>query len=108
MASYTVDLTPTPVTFSSEGSLDTSVLNGLSAQRTMESLLVVDSESGNRKQLYRLNDGETYDDTTFETVVHDISAGHPTWVSGTPVIEEDNVSTGHPTARSDSGSTFWL
>lgn len=104
MAVYTVDLTPDVVTQSSEGSLDTSVRNGLSAQRTKESVLVV--SGSNRKQLYRLADGETYDDTTFDTVVHDIVAGNPNFESGMPVIEEVNVTIGHPTASSDTGSTL--
>lgn len=103
MAVYTVKLTPDMVNQSSEGNLDTSVNGGLSLQRTKESLLVVNG--GDRKQLYRLADGETYDDTTFETVVHDVPAGNPNFSSGMPVIEEDNVTTGHPTASSDTGST---
>lgn len=104
MATYTVDLTPVVVTPVSEASLDTSVLNGLSLQRTKESLLVVNG--GDRKQLYRLADGETYDDTTFEVVVHDVPAGNPNFDAGMPVVEEDNVTTGHPTASQDTGSTL--
>ena len=105
MASYTVDLVPDLVNLASEGSMDTSVNNeGLSVQRTMESVLVVNGSD--RKQLYRLADGETYDDTTFETVTPDVSAGHPTWDSGTPVVESNNVTVGHPTASSASGSTL--
>lgn len=103
MAVYTVDLTPSLVNQASEGSLDTSVVAGLSLQRTMESLLVVNGSD--RKQLYRLADGETYDNTTFETVVPDVSAGHPTWNSGVPVVSSDNVTVGHPTASSSTGST---
>lgn len=103
MAVYTVDLTPSLVNQSSEGSLDTSVVAGLSLQRTMESLLVVNG--ADRKQLYRLADGETYDNTTFETVVPNVSAGHPTWNSGAPVVASDNVTVGHPTASSSTGST---
>ena len=104
MAVYTVDLTASPVTRVSEGGLDSSVVGGNSIQRTVEALLVVNGS--NRKMLYRLADGETYNDTTFETPVHNISAGHPTFNSGRPVFSGDNVSVGHPTARSDSGSTF--
>ena len=103
MASYTVDLTPVLVNQASEGSLDTSVSGGLSKQRTKEAVLV--DNGGNRKQLYWLADGESYNDTTFETISQNISAGHPTWDSGTPVISENNVSVGHPTASSDTGST---
>jgi hypothetical protein len=104
MATITVDLTPALVNQSSEGSLDTSVSGGLSAQRTMECVLVVDGDD--RKQLHRLADGETYDDSTFETVTPDISAGHPTFQSGSPVVSAPNVTVGHPTASSGSGSTL--
>lgn len=104
MASYTVKLTPDFRNQVSEGHLDTSVVGGLSKQRTKEAILVVNGS--NRKQLYRLADGEVYNDTTFATAVHDIPAGHPTWNSGNPVVSMDNVTVGHPTARSDSGSTF--
>lgn len=103
MASYTVKLTPDLVNEVSEGSLDTSVAGGLSKQRTKECVLVVNGSD--RKQLYRLADGETYDDTTFEVVVPSVSAGHPTWDSGVPVVESPNVTVGHPTASSESGST---
>ena len=104
MASYTGDLTPVVVTVVSEGSLDTSVVGGLSTQRTKESVLVVNG--ANRKQLYRLADGETYDDTTFETVSYNLPIGNPVFDAGTPVISVDNVTVGHPTADSGSGSTF--
>jgi hypothetical protein len=103
MATVTVDLTPSLVNQVSEGSLDTSVSGGLSAQRTMECVLVVDGSD--RKQLHRLADGETYDDASFETVTPDVSAGHPTFQSGTPVVAEPNVTIGHPTADGGSGST---
>lgn len=103
MASYVVKLTPDLVNQVSEGNLDTSVKDGLSNQRTMECVLVVNGSD--RKQLHRLNDGETYDDTSFETVVPEVSAGHPTWNSGAPVVAEPNVTVGHPTALSGSGST---
>ena len=76
MASYTVDLTPSLVTPSSEGSLDTSVVNGLSTQRTFEMTMVV-SSGGDRKVVGRLADGDTYNDVVV-TVTNDIPAGHPT------------------------------
>jgi hypothetical protein len=104
MATYTVDLTPATRTRTSEGALDTAVVGGNSIQRTKDALLVVNG--GNRKQLYRLADGETYDDTTFATAVHNISAGHPTWESGMPVVRSPNVTVGHPTASVGSGSTL--
>ena len=104
MATYTVNLTPSSRNQVSEGHLDTSVVGGYSIQRTEEALLVVNGSD--RKLLYRLADGASYDDTTFAVAVHDIPAGHPTFNSGMPVVEGDNVSVGHPTARSDSGSTL--
>jgi hypothetical protein len=103
MATFTVDLTPDLVNQVSEGSLDTSVLGGLSKQRTKECLLVVNGSD--RKQLHRLVDGSVYDDTTFETVSPNISAGHPTFQSGSPVVGSPNVTVGHPSALSGSGST---
>ena len=104
MATFTVMLTPDVVTQASEGNLDTSVVGGLSTQRTMEAVLVVNGED--RKQLHRLADGETYDNTTFETVVSSLSAGHPTWDSGEPVVASPNTTVGHPTASSETGSTI--
>lgn len=103
MASFTVDLTPTPVTIVGEGSLDTSVLNGFSIQRTVESLFVVNG--ANEKMLYRLSDGETYDDTTFETVSYTTPIGNPNFAAGT-AVSRPAITSGHPTASSASGSTL--
>lgn len=102
MATITVDLTPDLVNQVSEGSLDTSVSNGLSVQRTQEAVLVVNGND--RKQLYRLADGETYDNTTFETVVATNQAGHPTFSVGT-AVSRPAITVGHPTALASSGST---
>jgi hypothetical protein len=82
--------------------LDTTVVNGLSKQRTQENVLVVNGSD--RKILYRLADGENFDNTTFESVVNTNQAGHPTFSTGTPVAR-DTITIGHPTARSTSGST---
>lgn len=104
MASYTVQLTPDMVNQFSEGGLDTSVSNGLSIQRTMENVMVVNGDD--MKILYRLADGETYDDTTFETpAASTVSIGNPYFDAGTPVVGEDNVTVGHPTVNVQSGST---
>jgi hypothetical protein len=103
MASYTVDLTPVVVTPVSEGSLDTSVVEGLSTQRTFNDTLVVNG--GDMKMVGRLADGATYDNTTFEMVSYDLPIGNPYFDAGMPVIEDDNATTGHPTANSGSGST---
>jgi len=104
MATYTVQLTPTLVNQVSEGNLDTTVRGGLSSQRTFNDTMVVNGS--NRKMVGRLADGETYDNTTFDVVVHDVPAGNPNFDAGMPVVEEDNVTTGHPTASSESGSTI--
>jgi hypothetical protein len=103
MATYTVELTPAVVTPVSEGSLDTSVVGGLSTQRTFNDTLVVNG--GDMKMVGRLADGATYDNTTFEEPVSNVPAGNPNFDAGTPVIDEDNATTGHPTADSGSGST---
>lgn len=104
MATYTVDLTPALVNQNSEGSLDTSVSEGLSAQRTQECVLVVNGSD--RKQLYRLADGESYDDAVEVPAASEVSIGNPNFDAGTPVISANNVTVGHPTASSDSGSTL--
>jgi hypothetical protein len=59
---YTFKITPDVRNMASEGSLDTSVLNGVSCQRTLNVLDVVDS-SGNRKQINVVKDGNSFDDT---------------------------------------------
>jgi hypothetical protein len=59
MASYTFDLTPALRNMSTEGGLDTSLLNGVSLQRT--GYLEV-YNSSNRK-IVVVNDGETFTDT---------------------------------------------
>jgi hypothetical protein len=87
-----------------EGALDTSVVGGNSIQRTQEAVLVVNG--ANRKQLYRLADGETYDDTSFPAVSSNLPIGNPTFAAGTPTVANDNVTIGHPTASVASGSTF--
>ena len=63
MATFTVRLTPTPVTQVSEGNLDTTVVGGYSAQRTAEDLFVVNGSD--MKIVGKLADGSTYDNTTF-------------------------------------------
>lgn len=60
MAQYSLKLTPDLVNLGSEGSLDTSLVNGASIQRTANMLEVLDA-SGNRK-VVSLKDGDTFDD----------------------------------------------
>jgi hypothetical protein len=58
MASYTVDLSPSMVNLASEGSLDTSLLNGNSIQRTV----YIEVYNSNDKKIVVANDGESFDD----------------------------------------------
>lgn len=62
MQDYTVKLTPDIVNLASEGSLDTSLVNGVSIQRTLNSVMVVD-DYGNRKITGNLHDGDVFNDT---------------------------------------------
>lgn len=61
MATYTVNLSPTLVNLATEGSLDTTVTNGNSLQRTMHGILV--KNGSDYKMVGRLNDGGTFTDT---------------------------------------------
>jgi hypothetical protein len=58
-----------------------------------------------RKQLYRLADGEVYNDVVEVPAASGIPIGNPEFSSGSPVVAVNNVTTGHPTASLDSGST---
>jgi hypothetical protein len=60
MSTYTVTLTPATVSPSSEGSLDTALVDGKSIQRTMHALLIKDSTD--YKMVGRLKDGDTFTD----------------------------------------------
>jgi len=60
MASYTVQLTPALVNLATEGSLDTSVVSGVSIQRT--AYIETVNNTGHRKVL-ELVDGENFNDT---------------------------------------------
>jgi hypothetical protein len=62
MASYTVDLTPSLRNFTTEGGLDTAVVNGHSIQRTANMLLVV---NGNDRKMV----GNRADNGSFNDVV---------------------------------------
>jgi hypothetical protein len=66
MASYTLKLTPTLVNLGTEGSLDTSVSGGVSAQRTGY-IEVVDSTDLQKRMVWDLNDGAAFNDT-FQTL----------------------------------------
>ena len=66
MANYTLKLTPTLVNLGTEGSLDTSVSGGVSAQRTGY-IEVVDSTDLQKRMVWDLNDGAAFNDT-FQTL----------------------------------------
>jgi hypothetical protein len=71
MASYTLDLSPVLVNMASEGSMDTSLLNGVSLQRTGYIEVV---NSGNRKVVV-VGDGDTFTDT-MQTLTDLSNSGH--------------------------------
>ena len=76
MASYTVQLTPSLINLASEGSLDTSVVRGISIQRTAYVELV--NSTGGRK-VYEAIDGETIDDVVQDPMDYSNGAGG-TWL----------------------------
>lgn len=62
MANYSLKLTPELTNLGTEGGLDTSVVNGVSLQRTVNVFDIID-DSGNRKQISVLKDGDSFNDT---------------------------------------------
>lgn len=76
MASYTVQLTPSLRNLASEGSLDTSVVSGISIQRTAYIELV--NSTGGRK-VYEAFDGESINDVVEEPTDYSNGAGG-TWL----------------------------
>jgi hypothetical protein len=58
---YPVVLTPNLINIATEGGLDTSVLNGVSLQRTVNMVMTCDQQ-GNVKVVGSRKDGESYDD----------------------------------------------
>ncbi len=67
MANYTLKLTPTLVNMGTEGSLDTTVTDGVSLQRT--GFMEVSTEDG--RKIVECNDGDTFDDTMETIADHD-------------------------------------
>lgn len=64
MANYSFKLTPTVVTRNSEGSLDTSVVNGVSAQRTGFMEVYNGTSNGNAaRKIVSGIDGKAFTDT---------------------------------------------
>ena len=63
MSNYSIKLTPTFIDPTTEGSLDTSMLDGKSLQRTINMYEV--NNNGNRKMISG-KDSEEFNDTTFQ------------------------------------------
>lgn len=62
MANFQLKLTPNLVNLGTEGSLDTSVVNGVSIQRTGY-IEVVDANDLQARMVWEINDGATFNDT---------------------------------------------
>lgn len=62
MANFQLKLTPDLVNLGTEGSLDTSVVNGVSIQRTGY-IEVVDANDLQARMVWEVNDGATFNDT---------------------------------------------
>jgi hypothetical protein len=60
MTTYTVDLSPVAVNMASDGSMDTSVVNGNSIQRTVNAIMV--KNGSDYKMVGRIPDGGTFND----------------------------------------------
>lgn len=63
MASYTLQLTPALVNMATEGSMDESIVDGVSIQRTG----YIEVWSGDTRKVIEVADGGTFDDSTFDT-----------------------------------------
>jgi len=61
MTTYNVNLSPLLVNLGTEGSLDTSVVNGNSLQRTVHSIMIKNGDD--RKMVGRVVDGGSFNDT---------------------------------------------
>lgn len=64
MGNYNINLTPKFVNLTTEGGLDTSIINGKSTQRTYNLVEVLNA--GNRKVINKVVDGGEFNDTTFQ------------------------------------------
>ena len=69
--SYTVKLTPDLRNLGTEGSLDTSVVNGVSIQRTV----YLDVYNGTDRKIVQVRDGATFDDV-MQTLADLENSGH--------------------------------
>ena len=88
MSNYIVRLTPNEVNLGSEGGLDTSLLNGVSLQRTLNDIMIVDGD-GNRKIVGNLKDGDSFDNV--------VAMSEPETVDVTPTPTPTATPTRTPT-----------
>lgn len=77
MATYTLNLTPALRNLATEGSLDTSVLAGVSLQRTGY-VETVDSSGG--RKVSEMNDGDSFTDVPQDPTEYDNGNGG-NWIS---------------------------
>jgi len=77
MATYTLALTPTLRNLGTEGSLDTSVVNGVSVQRTG----YIETVDGTDRKVLELIDGEVFTDVP-ETLADYSNGSGGTWING--------------------------
>lgn len=66
MTNFNIDLTPQLINLATEGSLDGSILNGKSYQRTFNMYEVKNGD--NRKIINQVNDGNQFNDNIFQDV----------------------------------------
>jgi hypothetical protein len=59
MTTYTLDLSPALVNMSTEGGLDTAILNGNSIQRTG----YIEVKNGANRKIVEVRDGDSFNDT---------------------------------------------
>lgn len=64
MSNYNINLTPQLINLATEGSLDSSIINGKSYQRTFNMYEVTDGN--NRKMINSVSDGDTFNDSVFQ------------------------------------------
>jgi hypothetical protein len=77
MSTYTLALTPTLINLGTEGSLDTSILNGVSLQRTG----YIETVSGTDRKVLELVDGEVFTDVP-ESIEDYSNGSGGNWIIG--------------------------
>ena len=76
MADFIVNLSPDVINMATEGSMDTSLLNGKSLQRTMTGVMIVSGE--NRKMVGRLVDGGEFNNIVDGVTIEPTDTPEPT------------------------------